>query len=126
MSIGVNFFDDNRAAHLAAAEPALVRALSMAPQHALAHGVLGAMQIQTNRPAQGIAECEHALALDRNLALAHGWIGIAKAWFGRPDETEAHVNEALRLSPRDTSSPFGGCSSVLAKLLLGADAEAAV
>jgi TolB-like protein/class 3 adenylate cyclase len=50
VSIGVNFFDDNRAAHLAAAEPAVMRALSMAPQHALAHGVLGFVQIQTKGP----------------------------------------------------------------------------
>ena len=49
VSIGVNFFDDNRAAHLAAAEAAVMKALSMAPQHALAHGVLGLIQIQTNR-----------------------------------------------------------------------------
>ena len=52
VSIGVNFFDDSRAAHLAAAEPAIVRALSMAPQHALAHGVLGLIQIQTNRTSR--------------------------------------------------------------------------
>ena len=29
---------------------------------------LGCVQIYTNRAAQGIAECERALALDRNLA----------------------------------------------------------
>ena len=104
VSTGVNFLDDERAAHLATAEPALMRALSLAPQHALAHGVLGLLQIQTNRAAQGTAECERALTLDRNLAVAHGWIGIAKAWSGLPTETEAHVQEALRLSPRDIFS----------------------
>ena len=126
VSIGVNFFDDNRAAHLAAAEPAVVRALSMAPQHALAHGVLGLIQMQTNRPSQGIAECERALTLDRNLAVAHGWIGIAKAWLGLPTETEAHVQEALRLSPRDTFSFRWFYYVGLAKLLHGADADAVV
>src|SRR4029453_18858228 len=68
VSIGANYLDDYRAAHLAAAEQAVVRALSIAPQHALAHGVLGLIQIQTNRSSQGIAECERALTLDRNLA----------------------------------------------------------
>jgi len=126
VSIGVNFFDDNRAAHLAAAEPALSRALSLAPQHALAHGVLGLLQIQTNRAAQGIAECECALALDRNLAVAHGWIGIAKVYLGLPAETEAHVQEALRLSPRDTFVVRWMMFVGVAKLLLGADADAVV
>jgi TolB-like protein/class 3 adenylate cyclase len=124
LSIGVNFFDDNRAAHLAVAEPAVLRALSMAPQHALAHGVLGLIQIQTNRAAQGIAECERALALDRNLAVAHGWMGIAKVYLGLPAETEAHVQEALRLSPRDTSVCRWMMFVGVAKLLLGADADA--
>ena len=126
VSIGVNFFDDNRAAHLAAAEPALMRALSLAPQHALAHGVLGLLQIQTNRATQGIAECERALALDRNLAVAHGWIGIAKVYLGLPAETEAHVQEALRLSPRDTFVFRWMMFVGVAKLLLGADADAVV
>jgi hypothetical protein len=32
--------------------------LSLAPNHALAHSLLGAVQMYTNRAAQGIAECE--------------------------------------------------------------------
>jgi tetratricopeptide (TPR) repeat protein len=93
---------DNRAAQFAAAEAALTKALSLAPQHAFAHQCLGYVQIQTNRALQGIAECERALALDRNLAGAHAMIGFAKSLIGRGEETEAHVQEALRLSPRDT------------------------
>jgi tetratricopeptide (TPR) repeat protein len=58
--------------------------------------------ILTKRAAQGIAECEHALALDRNLAAAHSIIGLGKIYIGRAKETEAHIGEALRLSPRDT------------------------
>jgi TolB-like protein/class 3 adenylate cyclase len=126
VSIGVNFFDDSRAAHLVTAEATVMKALSMAPQHALAHGVLGLIQIQTNRATQGIAECERALALDRNLAVAHGWIGIAKVFLGRPAETEAHVQEALRLSPRDIFVFRWMMFVGLSKLYLGADAEAVV
>ena len=62
----------------------------------------GYVEIQTKRAAQGIAECQHALALDRNLAQAHSFIGLGKIFIGRAEETEAHVAEALRLSPRDT------------------------
>ena len=33
---------------------------------------------------------------------AHASIGFGKVFIGRPEETEAHIVEALRLSPRDT------------------------
>src|SRR6516165_4227010 len=101
-SMGTNFFADEQAESLAAAEKALNKALSMAPQHAQAHMYLGVVYIFTFRAAQGIAECERALALDRNLANAHGWIGRGKFHLGRAEETEAHIHEAFRLSPRDT------------------------
>ena len=55
----------------------------------------------TKRATQGIAECEHTLALDRNLAGAHSAIAFAKIFSGRAEETEFHILEALRLSPRD-------------------------
>jgi TolB-like protein/class 3 adenylate cyclase len=97
----VNFFTEDRAVPLAAAEAAAIKALSVAPQHARAHVILGAVHIYTSRAAQGIAECERALALDRNLAGAHALIGMAKNFLGRGEETEPHIQEALRLSPRD-------------------------
>ena len=52
----------------------------------------------------GFLECERALALDRNLADAHGYIGLGKISSGRPEETEAHIREALRLSPGDPTA----------------------
>ena len=63
---------------------------------------MGVVEIFTRRAAEGIAACEHALALDRNLANAHSIIGFGKIFLGRAEETEAHIVEALRLSPRDT------------------------
>jgi TolB-like protein/class 3 adenylate cyclase len=119
-----NFLIGNRVALAAAAEAALTKALSLAPNNAWAHMVLGFVQFHTNRASQGIAECERALALDRNLAAAHGFIGLGKYFIGRAEETEAHVQEALRLSPRDTNAfawmAIAGC----AKCHLGADEEA--
>jgi TolB-like protein len=87
---------------LAAAEAKLTKALSSVPDHACAHLYLGYVDILTRRAAEGIAECEHALELDRNLAEAHSFIGLSKLFVGRAEETEAHIAEALRLSPRDT------------------------
>ena len=126
IAIGASFFTDDRTEYLEAAEHGLINVLNMAPQHARAHLLLGVIQNLTNRAALGIAECERALALDRNLADAHGMIGLAKVYLGRSEETEAHIEEALRLSPRDTFSFRWLHFRALAKLQLGADGEAIV
>jgi TolB-like protein/class 3 adenylate cyclase len=99
---GANLFVTDPMAAFAAAEAKLTRALSSIPDHARGHTTLGIVYIYTKHAARGIAECEHALALDRNLALAHSIIGLGKIFVGLAEETEAHVAEALRLSPRDT------------------------
>jgi len=104
----------------------LTKALSLAPNHASAHMLLGLLQMFTQRAAQGVVQCEQALALDRNLARAHAFIGLAKSILGRGAETEAHVNEALRLSPRDTAAHRWMVYVGIAKALLGADAEAVI
>jgi TolB-like protein/class 3 adenylate cyclase len=124
-AIGANLMRDDWTAHFVAAEAVLIRALSLAPNHARAHSVLGFVQSFTNRAVQGIAECERALALDHNLADAHAFIGLAKFFLGRSEETEAHIHEALRLSPRDNSAYRWFMFVGIAKLFLGADVEAA-
>jgi Flp pilus assembly protein TadD len=85
---------------------------------------LGGVQICTNRAAFGIAECERALEINRNLAEAHALVGWAKIFIGRAAETEAHVQEALRLSPRDSGAYRWLHELGIAKLMLGADVEA--
>jgi TolB-like protein/class 3 adenylate cyclase len=84
-----------------AAEAKLTRALSFAPNHPHGHMWLGLIDIWTRRATEGIARCEHALDLDRNIAQAHSLIGYGKLFVGRAEETEPHIAEALRLSPRD-------------------------
>ena len=123
--VGAHMFSKDRAERLAVAEAAATKALSLAPNHAWAHMVLGNVQIFTNRPLQGIAQCERALGLNRNLAMAHAYIGNAQICIGRSEEAEAHVAEALRLSPRDTTAYVWMAGAGAAKLYLGAD-EAAV
>jgi TolB-like protein len=115
---------DESTACLSAAETNAIKALSLAPDDAYVHLVLGGIYILTNRAVQGIAECEHALALDRNMARAHGAIGLAKVLIGRAAETEGHVLEALRLSPRDMGANLWMYFAGAAKLHLVADAEA--
>jgi tetratricopeptide (TPR) repeat protein len=122
--LGANFMSEDRAALLAKAEATLIDVLCRAPNHGFAHMVLGAVLAASKRAAQGILECERALALDRNLAEAHAQIGQAKRLLGRAIETEAHVNEALRLSPRDVFGFRWFMLVGLAKLALNEDAEA--
>ena len=120
---GYSFVPDPRAA-LAAAEVKLIKALSSVADHALGQMCLEYVCIATKRAAQGIAECEHALALDRNLVNAHSLVGLGKIFVGRAEETEAHVVEALRLSPRDSLAYLWMTNAGLAKLHLGSWEEA--
>ncbi|HMM89584.1 adenylate/guanylate cyclase domain-containing protein [Bradyrhizobium sp.] len=121
---GAALLTDDPSERLAAAEAISTKALSLAPNHAVAHITLGTALICTKRVAQGIAEFEHALALDRNSALAHGLIGWAKNLLGRSAETETHIIEALRLSPRDTHAHQWLVWVGFAKVVLNADTEA--
>jgi TolB-like protein/multisubunit Na+/H+ antiporter MnhF subunit len=122
--VGTTYFTDDRATLLAAAEAASIKVLSLAPNHAFAHVMYGVFLISTNRAAVGMAQCERALALDRNLAEAHAMIGTAKHLMGRAAETEAHIKEAMRLSPRDMFVHRWLMMVGFAKLQINADAEA--
>jgi tetratricopeptide (TPR) repeat protein len=115
---------DDRIACFSAAETKVIEALSIAPDNSSAHMILGSVCIYTNRAAQGIAECEQALRLDRNEAHAHSSIGLAKYYLGRPAETEGHILDALRLSPRDSGAAAWMAVVGVAKIQLGVDAEA--
>jgi TolB-like protein/class 3 adenylate cyclase len=116
---GANFFVTDPMAAFTAAEAKLAKALSSVPDHALGHLYLGFVDLMTKRAAEGIAECEHVLELDRNLAAAHASIGLGKVFVGRAEETEAHIVEALRLSPRDTMAYAWMTQAGIAKNLLG-------
>jgi tetratricopeptide (TPR) repeat protein len=116
---GVNSFVIDPVASFAAAEAKLTKALSSVPDHAIGHMWLGLVNIFTRRAVQGIAECEHALALDRNLASAGAAIGFGKILIGRAEETEAHIGEVLRLSLRDTTAYISLTHEGLAKNHLG-------
>jgi TolB-like protein/class 3 adenylate cyclase len=121
---GVLIFVTDPVAAFAAAEAKLTKALSAVPEHARAHFYLGIVEIFTKRAAEGIAECEHALALDRNLAFAHAYIGLGKVFLGRAEETETHIAEALRLSPRDTVAHAWMIFAGVAKRHLGSYEQA--
>jgi tetratricopeptide (TPR) repeat protein len=125
VNFAISLSTNDKAARFAAAEAAAARALSLAPDHALAHLCMGMVLGFTNRAAEGIAEYERALALDRNLAGAHALIGQNKLFIGRAEESEGHVLEALRLSPRDPWVYVWLLTAGFAACLLGRNEEAA-
>lgn len=121
---GTSMLTGDRTARLMAAEASLAKVLADVPDHAMAHCLVGVVQIFTKRAAQGIAECERALALDRNLASAYTWIGLGKCYLGQAEETEAYVMEAFRLSPRDNRGFSWMNTAGVAQSYLAADAAA--
>jgi TolB-like protein len=86
-NVAVGLSTGDRAARFAAAETAAADALSLAPDHAIAHLCMGMVLGFTNRAVQSIAELDRALTLDRNLAGAHALIGQSKLLIGRGEET---------------------------------------
>jgi tetratricopeptide (TPR) repeat protein len=115
---------DDRAERLASARTGATNALALAPDHALGHFAMVIVHLSEGRPAQGIAECELAIGLDRNLAFAHAYIGLAKTFHGRPRETEGHVQEAFRISPRDANAYVWMAFVGISKLYSGDDDQA--
>jgi tetratricopeptide (TPR) repeat protein len=122
--LAIDYRVDDRAERLSSVEATLSRVLSQSPNNAWAHYSMGRVLIQTKRGAQGIAECERALALNPNLAAAHAQIGLAKIFDGHPENTEGYELEALRVSPRDTDANIWVAYIALSRLYLGAYEEA--
>lgn len=124
MDFGAGFMADDRPGRLASAKASASKALSLAPDHAFAHLVLGSFYNAVNRSDEAIAEFGHALILDRNLVYAHALIGTAKTALGLAEEAEGHYREALRLSPRDVAAHHWMSSAATSKLHLAQDEEA--
>jgi tetratricopeptide (TPR) repeat protein len=85
---------------------------------------MGVVLRATYRAQRGAEELERALAIDRNMAAARAVMGSALNCMGRAQEAEAHVLEALRLSPRDAMIFEWFLVAGSAKALLGEFAEA--
>jgi TolB-like protein len=121
-----NYLSNDRVELFRSAEARLGKVLKLSSNNANAHCALGVLRMYTNRATQGIAECERALAIDRNLAAAHAWIGTAKFLAGHNEETEGHVLEALRISPRDVRASSWMLFVGTAKFGAGREDEAVV
>jgi TolB-like protein/class 3 adenylate cyclase len=86
---------------LAQAKDEIAQVLSRAPHYARAHYVLGQILREEKQSEAAIHAFQTALNYDRNLVAAHAYIGNLKLRTGRTAELFAHVETAIRLSPRD-------------------------
>jgi TolB-like protein/DNA-binding winged helix-turn-helix (wHTH) protein len=110
---------------LAAAEASLSRALFLTPERADAHLWLSFVRSASNRPEEGAAEAERALALDRNMPVALAAKATAKLFLGFAEEAVDCHRQALRLSPRDSGAHAWLYGIGAAKLHLGEYDDAA-
>ena len=62
---------------------------------------------------------ERAIELNANLAMAHGVLGISYASIDRPVDGLAHIEKALRLSPRDPMIYLFFAAQALCKFVAG-------
>jgi tetratricopeptide (TPR) repeat protein len=74
----------NRAEQLDIAETAISKALTIAPERALAHYVHAGVLLARQAPERALRACELALGFDRDLAVAHAYIGQIKILWGGP------------------------------------------
>ena len=118
------WLSDDRAERLRSADADLSKAVKLNPDFAPARSFLGYLRMLSKRVPQGIAECERALAIDRNHASAHAFMGVGQYLAGRNEETEGHVLEALRISPRDVAAPRWMTAVALAEVSAGRDEKA--
>ena len=115
----LNMLSDHRADQLGAAETAVAKALLLAPNSAEAHYAHGRVLEMLHAHDAALRAYERAVDLNANLATAHARVGMVKLLLGRAEETEAHVAEAMRLSPRDPALDAWHFSLGLAALHLG-------
>jgi tetratricopeptide (TPR) repeat protein len=125
LTVAIHLHPEDRLQRFHSAEADLGKALRLSPETADAHVALGLLRLHTNRPEEGVAECERGLTIDRNHPHAHALIGVGKTLTGRYEETEAHVLEALRISPHDRRAGMWLMIAATAKLWAGFDEEAA-
>jgi TolB-like protein/tetratricopeptide (TPR) repeat protein len=99
----LNFLSERPAEQMRLAEVAVSKAMTFAPNSALAYFARGTLFFASRTPDQALRYYELAIELDRNYPWAHAQAGVIKMILGRAAETEAHVAQAIRLSPRDPS-----------------------
>jgi adenylate cyclase len=77
------------------------RAVAADDGDAYAHTALAIFDCFSGRHQEGRRRLRRALELDPNSVFARGYLGVSYAFAGDYDIALPHINEAIRLSPRD-------------------------
>jgi len=101
------------------------KAISLDERDAMAHVVLGRIQLLRCKHEDAVAELKTALRLNPNLADAHHGLGLALTMSGRPADALPQFQSAIRLSPYDPRAPSFHEMQAWALLVMGRIAEAA-
>ena len=113
---------EDRGPHLAAAEADADEGLIVGPEQCVG-ACLDGRSFELHEPrGRGDRRIRSGGNLDPSLAEAYGEGGGALIFTGRAEEVETQVNQALRLSPRDSNAFIWELSAGGAKIHLGADA----
>jgi len=85
--------------HRSLALEAARRAVSLDPENAVAHAILGDVLIYDGKSDEGTAELATALRINPNHADAWAFLGQLKAFEGKAIEGIGHLRHAIRLNP---------------------------
>jgi len=98
----VDEMTDTAADDVARAQDLIARALAASPRSLAAHYAKGNLLRHMGRFAAAIPEYEKVIELDRNEPGAHANLGWCKLLTGSIEQAIPALQQALRLSPRDT------------------------
>lgn len=113
-----SFESDDPEGQLRRAKSAIAKALTIAPDNALAH-YMCAEVYYAHAPDRALRELDIACRLDPTAPWVHAGFGLVKIFLGRAEEAEQHIAEATRLSPRDPKFSVWQAWLGLADLCLG-------
>lgn len=79
------------------------RAVSLDPELANAHAVLGIIQTVLGDQERGLESLRRAIDLDPSLAIAYNWISIALRRLGLSEEADEYLRSGLEIDPLNSS-----------------------
>jgi adenylate cyclase len=97
----LNQMTETRPVDVARAEELIAQARAASPGNPLVHLAKGQVLRMQSRYEEAIAEYEMVIAFDPNATLAIAALGHCKLATGPLEEAIAHLEQAIRLSPRD-------------------------
>jgi tetratricopeptide (TPR) repeat protein len=98
--------EQHRAGNLPAAEQLYRQVLSRSPLAADAWHLLGALCIQTDRPAEAVDLILRALSLDKSQPDFYSHLGAAYGALARHDEAVTALRHAVRLAPQSATAHY--------------------